>query len=188
MIKMARVQEDKCMALFRFLGVSWFVVFIVFHWNFELDRILTCLELDFFRRVRLIRCIFSAHLILLRHDLLQLVVTVLTILPHQHKNTHDENCHDDAQNDDDSYADDEHCVPPLPQVVVTVTSTTLLTSVTWRNWKTSHLCAGYPPTHITKALVATIGGWKTVMKAVLSSIVYTLCTWQIIRVLKGHHI
>ena len=47
---------------------------------------------------------------------------------------HDENCHDDAQNDDNSYADDEHRVPPLPQVVVTVTSTTLLTSVTWRNW------------------------------------------------------
>ena len=84
------------------LSVSWFVVIVVFHWHFELNRVLTRLELDFFRlcvcgvggregeltyRIWLIRCIFSAHLILLRDDLLQLLVTILTVLPHQHKHT-----------------------------------------------------------------------------------------------------
>ena len=34
-----------------FLSVSWFVVIIVFHWHFELNRILTSLELDFLIRL-----------------------------------------------------------------------------------------------------------------------------------------
>ena len=98
------------------LSVSRFVVIIVFHWHFELNRVLPGLELDFLIRlcvaggererererergrgrereltycIQLIRCIFSAHLIFHGRQelLLQLLVAVQTILPHQHKHT-----------------------------------------------------------------------------------------------------
>ena len=97
------------------LSVSWFVVIVVFHWHFELNRVLACLELDFLIRlcaagerererereeereregeltycIRLIRCILSTHLVFHGRQelLLQLLVAVLTILPHQHKHT-----------------------------------------------------------------------------------------------------
>ena len=39
------------------LSVSWFVVIVVFHWYFELNRILTCLELDFFFRLCVCVCV-----------------------------------------------------------------------------------------------------------------------------------